>query len=324
MRIGNIDLPLGLALAPMAGFTDAGMRAVCRRFGAEYLVCEMVSAKAVVYGDKKTLLLAHIAAEEAPCAIQIFGSEPDILARAAEQMGRGIAGDVRPAAIDVNMGCPVPKVFGNGEGSALMRSPEQIETIVRAVCGATDLPVTVKIRAGVDDAHINAVECAKAAEAGGAAAVAVHGRTRVQLYSGAADRGIIRAVKEAVGVPVFANGDVTDAASALAMRAETGADGLMVGRGAIGNPFVFAEIAAALRGEPYEPPTLPERVEVALEQLSRSVADKGERLAVTEGRKQIALYLRGFRGAADIRRQINAASTYAEVAAALQEAKAQE
>ena len=317
MKIGNTELKHGLILAPMAGFTDRAMRVVCRNMGAEYLVTEMVSAKAVVFEDEKTHLLARILPDEAPCAVQIFGSEPDVMARAAEILSRGEDGGIIPAAIDINMGCPVPKVFKNGDGSALMKSPEKIRDIVRAVKGATDLPVTVKMRAGVDSEHINAVGCAMMAEEGGADLIAVHGRTRVEMYSGKANREIIKNVKNSVHIPVVANGDVSSGEDALSMLRETGADGLMVGRGAIGNPFLFAEIIAALEGAKYKAPSIDERVETALLQLWLAIEEKGEDVAVRESRKQIALYLHSFRGAAHIRAMINRADSYLDVCRAL-------
>lgn len=218
------------------------------------------------------------------------------------------------------MGCPVPKIFGNGEGSALMASPSLIFDIVSAVRKAISIPVTVKIRAGIDEKHRNAVECAKAAEAAGASLIAVHGRTRVQMYSGLADREIIKNVKNSVQIPVIANGDIYTATDALAMKSETGADGLMIARGAVGNPFLFAEIAAALEGRLYTPPSAKDRIEAALLQLSLSIEQKGEALAVTEGRKQISAYLKGQRGAASLRAKIHTASTYAEMEQALTEA----
>ena len=320
MKIGNTELKHGLMLAPMAGFTDRAMRVVCHMMGAEYLVTEMVSAKAVVYGDEKTHILARILADEAPCAVQIFGSEPEIMARAAEALSRGERGGIPPVAIDINMGCPVPKVFKNGEGSALMRDPERIRDIVRAVKGATELPVTVKMRAGVDSGHICAVECALAAEEGGASLVAVHGRTRVEMYSGRANREIIKNVKKSIHIPVIANGDVDSGEAALSMLSETGADGLMVGRAAIGNPFIFAEITAALEGRAYTPPDIKTRVDTGLLQLRLAIEEKGESVAVRESRKQIALYLHSFRGAARIRADINRAENYCDVERALMSA----
>ena len=317
MNIGNTELKSGLILAPMAGFSDRAMRLVCRRYGAEYTVTEMVSAKAVTFGDKKTAAIARIGEDEGPVALQLFGSEPDVMARATEMMSAGVGGFVPPVAIDINMGCPVNKIFSNGEGSALMRDPDLIYRIVKATVGATDLPVTVKLRAGVDREHINAIECAQAAEAGGARAVALHGRTRVELYSGRADRNIIANVKKSLHIPLIANGDITSGDEALHMLGTTGADGLMIGRGAIGNPFLFAEVRAALTGVPYTPPVVEERVECALTELRYAIADKGERIAVPEARGRIAMYIRSFRGAAQIRARVNCAHTYDEVAAAL-------
>ena len=317
MNVGNTELKAGLILAPMAGFSDRAMRLACRRYGAEYTVTEMVSAKAVTFGDKKTAKIARICADEGPVALQLFGSEPDVMARATEVMSRGVDGFVSPAAIDINMGCPVNKIFSNGEGSALMRDPELIYRIVKATVGATDLPVTVKLRAGIDREHINALECALAAESGGAAAVALHGRTRVEMYSGRANREIIANVKKSLRIPLIANGDITSAEEALDMLRATGADALMIGRGAIGNPFVFAEIKAALAGEPYTPPTVEERVECALLEIRTAIADKGERIAIPEARGRIAMYIRSFRGAAQIRAAVNRATTYIEVEDAL-------
>ena len=317
MQIGKTELKRGLILAPMAGFSDRAMRLVCRKYGAEYTVTEMVSAKAVTFGDKKTSLIARIGADEGPVALQLFGSEPDVIARAVEMTAGGVENFAPPVAIDINMGCPVNKIFSNGEGSALMRDPELIYRIVRGAVGATDLPVTVKLRAGIDRGSISALECAKAAESGGASAVALHGRTRVEMYGGRADRELIANVKKGLHIPLVANGDITSAEEALDMLRVTGADGLMIGRGAIGNPFLFSEISAALSGEEYTPPTMRERVECALFELRLAIEDKGERIAVPEARGRIAAYLRGFKGAAQIRAKVNRALTYSEVAEAL-------
>ncbi|MBP3583481.1 MAG: tRNA dihydrouridine synthase DusB [Clostridia bacterium] len=312
MKIGTTVLNQGIMLAPMAGYTDRAMRVVARECGAEYTVTEMVSAKAVVYGDKKTLSLARILPDEGPVALQIFGSEPEVMAEGARRLldeGLGVS----PVAIDINMGCPVNKIFSNGDGSALMRSPRKIEAIVRAVTDAVSLPVTVKLRSGIDENSINAVDCALAAECGGASAVCIHGRTRVQMYGGAADRKIIENVKKSLQIPVIANGDILTGGDAISMLCDTGADGIAVGRGAVGNPFIFGEIAAALSGAPYSSPTLSERVRIALRQLSLAVEEKGEAVAVRESRKQIALYLRDFRGSALLRAEINRAESYSEV-----------
>ena len=320
MKIGNTEIKHGLMLAPMAGFTDRAMRLVCHKYGSEYSVSEMVSAKAVCFKDKKTHALARLMTDEGPCAVQIFGSEPDIMARAAETLAEGEEGGVPPIAIDINMGCPVAKVFTNGEGSALMRNPDLIYRIVKAVSKSVSIPTTVKIRAGVDKESVNAVECALAAEAGGAAMVAVHGRTRVDMYSGKADMEIIKKVKQSLHIPVIANGDITSGADALTALSKTGADGIMIGRGAIGNPFLFSEIRSALSGEAFTPPSIEERIDTALLQLSLAIEEKGEGIAVREARKQIALYLRSFKGAALIRAEINRAETYAEVERAMRSA----
>ncbi len=312
MKIGNTELKHGLMLAPMAGYTDRAMRLVAHEYGAEYTVTEMVSATAVVFGDKKTFTLAKILPDEGPVALQIFGNDPATMAEAARRLSEPPEG-VRPVAIDINMGCPVKKIFSNGEGSALMRSPSLIEKITEAVRLATNLPVTVKMRAGISADTINAVDCALAAEAGGASLVCVHGRTREQMYGGLADREIIGRVKRAIKIPLIANGDVTDGESALALLNQTGADGIAVGRGAVGNPFIFREIADTLEGKEATPVSREERVFTAIRQLEYAVLDKGERVAIPEARKQIALYFKGFLGAAAARAAINSSSTFDEV-----------
>ena len=322
MKLGNTDIGRGISLAPMAGFSDRAMRRVCHIYGADYSVTEMISAKAVTFGDKKTFSLARIRNDEGPVALQIFGKEPEIMARASEILCRGYEGEgyVPPVAIDINMGCPVNKVFGNGEGSALMRDPDLIYRIVKAVGSAIDLPVTVKLRAGVDSQSINAVECALAAQEGGASMLCIHGRTRVQMYSGQADRQIIADVKGALKIPVIANGDIVSASDAISMLRDTGADSVAIGRGAVGNPFIFSQIKAALNGEEIPDVTLEERVRTALIQLRLSVEDKGERIAVPEARKQIALYLHSFKGAAALRARINQATAYSQVEEILNDA----
>ena len=327
MKIGSVDLGYGLFLAPMAGFSDRAMRRVCHEMGAEYSVSEMISAKAVTFGDAKTFSLAAIRPDEGPVALQIFGSDPEVMGRAAEiltnkQWQEGYTSSV---AIDINMGCPVHKIYSNGEGSALMKNPELIYRIVRAVKENTSLPVTVKHRTGIDTDSLNAVECALAAEAGGAELITVHGRTKAQMYSGTVDRETIKKVKQSVHIPVIANGDILDADSAISMLDYTKADGIAIGRGAVGNPFIFSEIKAALSGEAYTPPSLEKKVELALWQLRLAIEDKGETKAVPEARKQIASYLHSFKGAAKIRVKINQALTYSEIESiferALQEEK---
>ena len=320
MNIGPTSLKHGLILAPMAGFTDRAMRLVCHEWGAEYTVTEMVSAKAVVFNDEKTFRLARIREDEGACALQIFGNDPEVMAKAAKILESGVKGFVKPAAIDINMGCPVHKIYSNGEGSALMKSPRLIEEIVRAVKGAVTIPVTVKMRLGIDRDNINVIECAAAAECGGADAIAIHGRTKSEMYSGTADLFAIRNVKDRLHIPVIANGDITDGESALRALDITGANGLMIGRGAVGNPFIFEEIAAAIEGRAFTPPTLKERIEVAIRQLTVAVEDKGEAIAIPEARKQSALYLRGFRGAAALRAEINRQTRLDEVARILRSA----
>ena len=328
IKIGNFTLPHGLMLAPMAGVTDRSMRYVCSLFGAEYAVTEMVSAKALVYEQNsrpsapaKTASLCVISEDESiPVAVQLFGSEPEFIAAAAELVStcsyRGFSGKV-PAAIDINMGCPVKKVAGNGEGSALMKDPGKIFDIVSACVKKTALPVTVKLRAGWDDNHLNARECAVAAEKGGAAAVCVHARTREQFYRPGIMPEIIGEVKSAVGIPVFGNGDVTTAGAALKMLNETGCDGIAVARGAIGNPMLFGSIARAMDGKPEEPPSPEEILRTALLQLDMSVADKGERRGLAECKFTLSHYVTGLRGAACARERIMSAATADEARAAL-------
>ncbi len=317
MKIGDTVLPYGLILAPMAGFTDRAMRQICHDFGAEYTVTEMISAKALTMKDKKTQVLSFIGQEEGPTAVQLFGSDADVLATAAAIVENGEKGGKAPVAIDINMGCPVQKIFGNGEGSALMKDPEKIYKIVKAVSAKTSLPVTVKLRAGITKATANAVECAQAAAEGGASMIAVHGRTREEQYSGIANLEFAKSVKKTVSVPVVASGDVVDAASALRILRETGVDGLMIGRGALGNPFVFEEIKAALSGKPYTPPSVTERIQTAKRQYLLAVADKGEDRATREARGQIALYVKRMRGAAAFRAAIQSANNKEEILFAL-------
>lgn len=315
LRFGDVELKYGLFLAPLAGYTDMAMRTVARALGAEMTVSEMVSAKAICYGDKKTPALARILSEELPAAVQLFGSEPDAMAEAARVVSRGMAGGVPPTAIDINMGCPVKKIVSAGDGSALMKSPALAHDIVRAVVSATSLPVTVKIRAGFDEGHKNAVEVALAVEEAGASLVTVHGRTRTQMYSGRASREIIANVKDALHIPVVGNGDILTAADALSMLRDTACDGVMVGRGAVGNPYVFREIRCALSGEEYVPPTARERMETALWQLRLAIEEKGEREAVLSSRKQFADFAAGLRGASALRAAVHKADSYAEIEA---------
>lgn len=314
MRIGSVLFPHGLFLGPMAGYTDFAMRTVCREMGAEGLVTEMVSAKAVVFGDRKTIPLARVSAEECPCAVQLFGHEPEVLAEAARIVAAGVGGGVAPAMIDLNMGCPVHKIVSGGDGSALMRDPALAERIVRAVRDAVKIPVTVKIRLGWDDAHRNAPEVARAAESGGADAVFVHGRTRTQFYAGTADYRGIGEVVRAVSLPVIGNGDVRDAEGGARLLRESGCAGIMVGRGAVGNPFLFRTLAALLSGQPLPPPpTAAEKYAVAKRQLTLAAKEKGESVAVLEARKHLGEYLRGIRGGSAARAEIFRAESAGEM-----------
>ena len=316
-RIGNTVLSHGLLLAPMAGVTDSAFRAVCRAHGAEYTVTEMISAKALWYHDKKTAVLAHISEEEMPCAVQLFGSEPECMAYAAKLLSdpdSTPAGRL-PAAIDINMGCPMPKIVNNGDGSALMRDPAKAGAVIEAVRGATDLPVTVKIRAGWDADHKNCAEIAGLAASLGVSMIAVHGRTRAQLYMPPVDLDPIRAVREAVPdeIPVIGNGDIYCAEDALRMLSYTGCDGVMIARGAEGNPWIFEEIRAALDGTPYTPPTEAERLDTAILHLSLLAENKGEHTGAQEGRKHAAWYTKGMRGSAALRAEIMKSETPEEL-----------
>lgn len=314
MQIGSVLFPHGLFLGPMAGYTDFAMRTVCREMGAEGLVTEMVSAKAVVFGDRKTIPLARVSAEECPCAVQLFGHEPEVLAEAARIVAAGVGGGVAPTMIDLNMGCPVHKIVSGGDGSALMRAPALAERIVRAVRDAVKIPVTVKIRLGWDDAHRNAPEVARAAESGGADAVFVHGRTRTQFYAGTADYRGIGEVVRAVSLPVIGNGDVRDAEGGARLLRESGCAGIMVGRGAVGNPFLFRTLAALLSGQPLPPPpTAAEKYAVAKRQLTLAAKEKGESVAVLEARKHLGEYLRGIRGGSAARAEIFRAESAGEM-----------
>ncbi len=296
VTIAGLSLEQSAALAPMASVADKAYRLICKEYGAVYVVGEMVSAKALCYGDRKSRALLEVAGQE-PMAVQLFGSEPELMARAAR-----IAAEYQPQVIDINMGCPVPKVAGNGCGSALMRAPERAARLVRAAAEAVELPVTVKIRKGWDDSAVNAPMFARAMEAAGAAAVAVHGRTRQQMYRPPVDREIIRQVKEAVSIPVIGNGGIVDGPSALEMYQETGCDLVMVAQGSYGRPWVFRQIRRYLEtGELLPEPPLAERLEVMLRHVSMMVEFKGERLGMTEARKIAAWYIKGSPGAAAFR-----------------------
>lgn len=306
-----------IILAPMAGVTDYAFRKVARQFGATYCVSEMVSSKAIHFRDKKTATLAEIKDDDRPLGIQIFGSDPKVMAESAYLLSTATyehrKNDNIPNVIDINMGCPVRKIVTAGDGSALLKNPTLCGEIVKEVVNASQVPVTVKIRAGWDFDSINCVEIAKIAEANGAAAICVHGRTREQMYEPSANWEYIKAVKEAVSIPVIGNGDIFSAADAIRMLKETGVDSLMIGRGAMGNPFIFDEIQHYFDKKTYTPPTIFEKIKVARCQLEYMIEEKGEGVAICEARKHFAWYLKGERGSAAVRDAINHASTLTEL-----------
>lgn len=317
VNIGNVSIKKTAVLAPMASVADRAYRLMCKKYGASYLVSEMVSAKGICYSDRKTAELCTVTDTERPMAVQLFGSEPDFMAEAVK-----IVLQYNPDIIDINMGCPVPKVVNTGAGSALMKNIKLASEMTEsAVKSAGNVPVTVKIRSGWDSENINAVEMAKALESSGASAVAVHGRTRNQMYSGKADRNIIREVKNAVKIPVIANGDVNDLKSCIDMYEKTGCDLVMIGRGSYGNPFVFREIDAYFSGEDYTPPTVSEKMNVMLEhiRLIISMSEKTEELAMHEARKHAAWYMNGYYGSAKFRGRCYQLSSYAEAEALAEE-----
>lgn len=287
-------------LAPLAGITDAVMRSLSFSMGAALTYTEMVSAKGIHYGDSKTERLLYIPEDGGPTAIQIFGSDPDIMGEAARKLN-----DRKNVILDINMGCPAPKIVKNGDGSALMKNPELVYKIVKSVVSNTDKPVTVKIRKGFDSNDVNAVTVAKAVEEGGASGIAVHGRTREQYYSGEADWNIIREVKRNVAIPVIGNGDVTGPKPARQMMCDTGCDFVMVGRAALGNPWIFKELSSVYKGGHFTPPTEEEKNAMMINHLDRLIELKGEYIAVREMRKYIAWYIKGKKNAARIRHEIN-------------------
>ncbi len=305
MKIGNVEIKSVVSLAPLAGITDRAFREVCRGFGAGYGESEMVSAKALSFNDKKSFELMELSPNEHPCGIQLFGNEPALMANAAK-LAKNAGADI----IDINMGCPAPKIANNGTGSALMKNPKLCGEIVYAMKNAVDIPVTVKIRKGFDDEHINAVEVASICAQNGADAVIVHGRTRQQYYSGQCDLDIIKAVKQAVDVTVIGNGDVRDIKSAEKMLGYTGCDGVMVARAALGNPWIFKILNEYFdKGIIIEPPRAEEKLEIMRKHIELVCSYKGERMGMLQSRKQIAWYLKGFRGAAGFRNEAGRVTT---------------
>ncbi|MDD6527819.1 MAG: tRNA dihydrouridine synthase DusB [Oscillospiraceae bacterium] len=306
MKLGKIELdPRSAGLAPMAGVADMAFRELCVEYGATYVVSEMVSSKGLTMCDRKSRKLLVLSDKERPAAAQIFGCDPKIMAQSAVSCL-----DFHPDVIDINMGCPAPKIAGNGGGSALLKSPALAGEIIREVVNAVDLPVTVKIRIGWDKDSINAVEMAKIAEQAGAAAITVHGRTREQMYAPPVDIGTIALVKKSVSIPVIANGDIVDGLSAAKMIEETGCDYLLVGRGALGRPWVFSQISAYLKYEKVLPePPVSERMRVMIKHIERICDYKGEKVGIKEARKHAAWYIKGMRGAAAYRQQIGMLSS---------------
>ena len=309
MNIGNVSLDNRVFLSPMAGVTDLPFRLICKQKGCGMLYTEMINAKALCYNDENTKKMTKIEDEEHPIAIQIFGSEPEYMGRAAE-----ILNSHSNEILDINMGCPAPKVIKNGDGSALMKNPKLAEQVMRAVVEHSTKPVTLKIRKGWDDTCINAVEIAKIAEDCGISAIAIHGRTREQYYSGKADWDIIRQVKENVSIPVIGNGDVFEVEDAINMLNQTNCDAIMIGRGAQGNPWIFKRINHYMQtGEILPEPTLEEKINTAKKHLKLAVEEHGEYVAVREMRKHIAWYLKGLRNSARVRDEINKIESYEEV-----------
>ena len=315
LTIGNVELENSCILAPMAGVTDLPFRLLCREQGAGLLCMEMVSAKAIQYNNKNTKALLEIHPDEPPVSLQLFGSDPEVISEIAKQIE-----ELPFSILDINMGCPVPKIVRNGEGSALMKQPKLVYEIVSKTAKAIKKPVTVKIRKGFDDSCINAVEIAKIIEDAGAKAVAVHARTREQYYSGQADWDIIRQVKEAVSIPVIGNGDVTSGASAIAMQQQTGCDGVMIGRGAQGNPWIFSEILEYEKtGKILPRPTKEEIKQMIYRHAALQLEYKGEYLGMREMRKHVSWYTTGLPNSARLRGEINAVEAYEDLVSLLEE-----
>ncbi|HBF4254178.1 tRNA dihydrouridine synthase DusB [Clostridioides difficile] len=314
MKIGNLELKNKVFLSPMAGVTDLPFRLICKEQGCGLLYTEMINGKALCYDDENTKKMLKIEEEEHPVAVQIFGSEPEFMGRAAEIMN-----DYSNEILDINMGCPAPKVVKNGDGSALMKNPKLAEEVLRAVVKNSKKPVTLKIRKGWDDNSVNAVEIAKIAEDCGISALAIHGRTREQFYSGKADWDIIAEIKKNLSIPVIGNGDVFTIEDSINMLDKTGCDAIMIGRGAQGNPWIFKRINHYMNtGEILPEPTLNEKISTAIKHLKLAVEEHGEYVAVREMRKHIAWYLKGLRNSAKLRDEINKIEYYQEVVSKLE------
>ena len=315
-KIGNVEIENQLVLAPMAGITNEAFRSICKEMGAGLVVCEMISDKALSFHNAKTIKMTGVSQNEHPLSMQIFGADKETLVYAAKWIYENTDADI----IDINMGCPVNKVAKRaGAGSSLLRDPNKVYEITKAVVEATPLPVTVKIRIGWDENNINAVENAKMIEKAGACAIAVHGRTRAQMYSGHANLDVIKDVVEAVNIPVVGNGDIVDGPSALHMLEYTGCKAIMIGRGALGNPWIFKEINAYFAGEEFKRPSKEEIYNMIVDQYERLLKLKGERLALLEMRSQVGWYLKGMQGSAQIKNKANQALSFEEVKKILKE-----
>lgn len=306
IAIGNVKIEKTAALAPMASVADRAYRVMAKQFGAAYCVAEMASVKGLCYSDKKTAELLCLSENERPAAVQLFGAEPEFFAKAVK-----IAEEYKPDIIDINAGCPMPKIVNGGAGAALMKTPALLGEIVRAAVSATEIPITVKIRSGWDESSINAVEIAKIVEQNGAAAVTVHSRTKTMLYTGKADRSVIKAVKDAVSIPVIASGDVTSVEDCVEMYEQTGCDLVMIGRGSYGRPWIFGQIHDHFDGKPVrKEPGLDEKLEIMRRHISLLVEDKGEYVGIKEARRQAAWYVKGINGAAKLRDDFSKMNTF--------------